>query len=112
MRTVPPVRIDQIPPLTPQTPIASTTTQISWSTRSRVVVSAYPTRHINSIFSTVVHWDQTTSARNGNIESAATKEVIVIHTIKSNAITLSGVSGSHFFSCEIIHEMQVAIAMT
>src|SRR3974377_1436591 len=111
MRTVPPERIDQIPPLTPQAPIASTTTQISWSTRSRVVVSAYPTRHINSIFSTKVHWYQTTSARPGNIESAAKREESEIQTIKSNVVTLSGVSGSDFFSREIIHEKQVTIAI-
>jgi hypothetical protein len=35
----------------------------------------------------------------------------VIHPIKSNVVTLSGVSGSDFFSREINHEMQVTIAM-
>src|SRR5271155_370220 len=100
-------------PLTPQTPIESTTTQISWSTRSRFVVSANPTRHMNNTFSTLLHMDQTPSPKLGMAPAsvAAAREVIVIHTANTNVNTANGVSGSCFGSLEISHERQVTNAM-
>src|SRR6516165_6919753 len=74
----------------PQNPRVRTTAQISWFNRSRVVDNAYPTRHMNRIFSTVLHFVQTSSWSGDN----AKQDVIVIHIENSNVSTTSGVIGS------------------
>src|ERR1700730_9981409 len=95
-----------IEPFTPQAPRAKTIAQISWLTRSRVVVSAYPTRHMNNIFCTSIHLLQTIS-----IGANARYDDTVIHTIKSNVNITSGFKGSCFLSVrERSQKMQVRIA--
>src|SRR4051794_20498259 len=98
----------EIAPLTPQSPSVRTTAQISWSTRSRVVVSAYPTRHMNKIFSTVVHFTQTPSPG-----ARANHDVKVIQKAKSKVNTTNGVIGSCTLSLrEMIQDRHVKTAMT
>src|SRR5689334_7705448 len=95
-------------PLTPQKPRVRTTAQISWLMRCRVVDRAYPTRHMNRTFCTVLHFTQTAS-----LGAKASSDVIVIHTENSKVNTTSGVIGSCSFSVrEITQEMQVNIAIT
>src|ERR1700730_17725176 len=102
-----PPREPKIAPFTPQTPIASRTTQMSWLTRSRVVVSAYPTRHMNSILLSRVHSRQTSS-----LGPSAKSEVVVIHTTNNKVKTTTGVRGSRFGSeRDHSHEIQVRIDM-
>src|SRR6516162_5841829 len=107
MPSPPPWRGNEIAPFTPQKPIDKTTTQMSWFTRSRVVVSANPIRHMSRTFWKKLHLNQTSSAG-----ANAKYEVIVIHNEKSSANMTCGVIGSFFFSVrENSHEIPVRIAM-
>src|SRR5207237_7283336 len=102
-----PWREPEIAPFTPQKPIVRRNTQMSWLTRSRVVVSAYPTRHMNSTLVSRVHSPHTSSPG-----ASAKSEVIVIHSANNNVKTTSGVRGSRFGSArEHSHEIQVTIEM-
>src|SRR5690349_18926782 len=95
-------------PFTPQAPRARMMVQTSWFTRSRVVVSAYPTRHINKIFWVSIHLLHTMS-----LGASANTDETVIHSIKSSINATNGVNGICFFSfCENTQETQVNIAMT
>src|SRR6516162_625300 len=101
----PPWSGNEIAPFTPQKPIDRTTTQMSWFTRSRVVVNANPTRHIKSTFWNHTHLSQTSGANPKN-------EVTVIHKAKSIVNMTCGVRGSFIFSVrESSHTTQVKIAI-
>src|ERR1700758_4750052 len=93
MPSPPPWRGKEMAPLTPQKPIDRTTTQISWFTRSRVVVSANPIRHMSKTFWKKVHLSQTSSSG-----GSANNEVIVTHNEKSIVNMTSGVTANFFFS--------------
>src|SRR6516162_6052196 len=108
MPSPPPWRGKEMAPFTPQKPIYRTTTQISWFTRSRVVVSANPIRHMSRIFWNQVHLNQTSSPG-----ASAKNEVIVTHNEKSIVNITSEVAGNFFFSVrENSHEIPVTIATT
>src|SRR6266550_9411781 len=96
-----------IAPLTPQKPIVSRTTQTSWLTRSRVVVRAYPPRHMNSILLSRVH-----SVQISSLSPSPKSEVIVTHSENNKVKTTGGVSGSRLGSArEHSHEIHVRIEM-
>src|ERR1700730_19024357 len=104
---LPPWRSDMTAPFTPHTPRAMTTTQTSWLTRSRVVVSAYPIRHVNNIFKVSIHLLHTIE-----LGANAKYDVIVIQNIKSKVNTTSGDRGSCFLSVrENAQQTQVRMAM-
>src|SRR6516165_9453287 len=88
----PPWSGKEIAPFTPQKPIDRTTTQMSWFTRSRVVVSANPMRHMSRTFWKNVHLDRRSSR--GRREKF---ELLVTNNEKSIVNSLCGETGGFFF---------------